>query len=111
ARQVPPAFEPVLLVVDEFIDFKERLDMLWAKMKSEDKGLKGAEHPVLTRLRLLGVKARSIDIHLLFGSQRPDVKFISGPMRDQMRFRASLMALDQHGSQMTWERYAHLAVD
>src|SRR3712207_7003601 len=32
-------------------------------------------------------------------------------MRDQMRFRASLMALDQQGSRMMWEKHAHLAVD
>ncbi len=103
ARKPRPFFEPILLIVDEFIDFKERLDNDWNDRKAADKSIKGRRHFVLTMLNLLGVKSRAVDIHLLFGAQRPDADFVMGALRDQMRFRVSLMSLDQHGNKMMWD--------
>lgn len=111
AKRAMPVFEPILLIVDEMIDFYQRLASLWSAMKAADDSLKGTLHPAWIKLLLLGVKARAADIHLLFGSQRPDVEFISGALREQMKFRGTMNALDQAGAKMMWENHASLAID
>lgn len=98
SRQVKEgAFDPVLFVLDEFFILSMRVNAMWKAA-----GEKG-EHPVLAKVWDLLALARSAQIHLAIGIQRPDVTFIPGASRDNVKHRVSLKGLSQSGAEMLWE--------
>ena len=92
-------FTPLLLVLDEYVDFKSAVDSWWSQNKH-----KGAptKCPVYGAVGSIARKGRSAKIHLLFGTQRPDAEFMTGEMRDNLAFRHSLGRLSSEGAKMMW---------
>lgn len=91
------AFDPHLVVLDEFFILYMRVNQMWI----EDGG-KGKEHPVFNRLWQLLALARSADIHFVIGIQRPDVNFMPGAARDNVLHRVSMRSLSEDGARMVW---------
>ncbi|MDI3390173.1 FtsK/SpoIIIE domain-containing protein [Streptomyces sp. B-S-A8] len=99
-------FNKILVIVDEFIIFKDLVNKEWKAGFAEDetgkpKPRKG-EDPSIDALSNMGYLARSADVHLVIGMQRPDAAILTGPLRDQLRKRT---ALDQHSvetAKMMW---------
>ncbi|MGQ4519128.1 helicase HerA-like domain-containing protein [Dermabacteraceae bacterium CCM 9520] len=97
-------FTPLLLVLDEYVDFKSAVDSWWSENKH-----KGAPSkcPVYGAVGSIARKGRSAKIHLLFGTQRPDAEFMTGEMRDNLAFRHSLGRLSSEGAKMMWGSVYH----
>ncbi|WP_162597079.1 FtsK/SpoIIIE domain-containing protein [Streptomyces sp. NEAU-S7GS2] len=95
-------FGKILFILDEFYVFKEAIADVWAAMKAADKDLKGREHPCLSLWRRMAVLARTAQIHLVLGIQRPDAEFLTGLARDSFRFRVSLDKTTSELARMMW---------
>lgn len=113
---------PVLLVVDEAGELVERLN---AYQASEDKHLAliaaairdgvdpdtaeklkkptGAKNPELMKIWSLLRLGRQARVFVIVGTQRPDVTFIPGEARDNMRTRMALGSLSGAGLEMVFE--------
>lgn len=93
-------FEPLVLVLDEFADFRGTLMSWYAGIK-----IKGdaAKPLTLAEAASLARKSRTARIHLVFATQRPDAEFLSGEMRDNFSMRVSVGRLSLQGAQMMWE--------
>ncbi|WP_144662903.1 type IV secretory system conjugative DNA transfer family protein [Paenarthrobacter nicotinovorans] len=98
-RATEDDFEPLLLVIDEFKAFKFLLTMLYKKIR-----VKGdpTEPEALGLVSDIASRGRSIRIHLLLGTQRPDAAFLTGEMRDNFGARLSMGRLNREGAQMMW---------
>lgn len=99
-------FEPILLVLDEFADFKGNLYNWYTNIRVNKAG--DATQPrVLQDVASLARKGRTARIHLLFATQRPDADFFGGrgmgDMRDNFRMRVSMGPLSPQGAMMLWE--------
>ncbi|WP_347354706.1 hypothetical protein [Intrasporangium sp.] len=94
------AFEPLMVFMDEFADFRANLYAWYIGVKR--KGAP-AEPPALEKLRSLARKGRSSRVHLLFATQRPDAKFFGDDMRDNFRARISMGRLSPQGALMMWQ--------
>ncbi|GAA2686891.1 FtsK/SpoIIIE domain-containing protein [Streptomyces lunalinharesii] len=95
-------FGKILFILDEFYVFKEAIAEIWAGMKAANKDLKGREHPCMSLWRRLAVLARTAQIHLVLGIQRPDAEFLTGLARDSFRMRISLDKTTSELARMMW---------
>lgn len=93
----------VLLIVDEFVVFKEEVKELWDAERALDKNIKRKEHPCLSHWRKMIVLARTAEIHLVVGIQRPDAEFLTGLARDSLRKRVSLDRTTAQAALMMWD--------
>lgn len=93
-------FEPLVVFLDEFAEFRSKLLEWYAQIK-----VKGdpAKPSTLTEVSSLARLARTARIHLVLSTQRPDVEFLSGEARDNFGQRVSMGRLSPHGAQMMWE--------
>lgn len=96
-------FEPLVVFLEEFAEFRSNLLEWYAQIK-----VKGdpTRPPTLAEVASLVRKARTARIHLVISTQRPDVEFLGGEMRDNLGFRISLGRLSPQGAMMTWENPA-----
>lgn len=96
-------FEPLLVVIDEWADFRGNVLEWYLGVK-----LKGgsSQPPCLDLVGSIARKGRSARVHLEFGTQRPDAKYFGGDMRDNFRMRVSQGRLSPQGAMMMWENPA-----
>ncbi|GAB4590090.1 FtsK/SpoIIIE domain-containing protein [Nocardia sp. IFM 10818] len=100
-------FVPLLVVVDEFADFKANLEAWYSLIR-----VKGDPSQPRTLLEIASLvrKGRSARIHLLVSTQRPDADFFGGrgrgDTRDSLRMRVSLGPLSPQGAIMLWNNPA-----
>lgn len=97
-------FDPLLLFVDEFADFKSNLKDWYIQHK-----IKGdpTQAPVLGQFNSLARKSRTARIHLVAATQRPDADiFGGGEARDNFRQRGSIGRLSPDGAGMMWDSQA-----
>ncbi len=93
-------FEPLLVFLDEYADFRGNL-MAWytdIKVKGDP-----TKPPVLQRVQSIARKGRTSRVHLVFATQRPDAEYFGGDMRDNFRMRISMGRLSPQGAMMMWE--------
>lgn len=95
-------FGKVLFILDEFFIFKESVQMLWQEMRAANSKLKGREHPCISKWKRMVVLARSAEMHLVVGIQRPDAEFLSGLARDSFRKRISMDRTTPEAARMMW---------
>ncbi|MGP9695682.1 FtsK/SpoIIIE domain-containing protein [Brachybacterium sp. AOP25-B2-12] len=93
-------FEPILVMADEYTEFRSAVNAWWSENKH--KGAP-AKCPVFNAVGSLARLARKARIHLRFGMQRPDAELLSGEVRDNLGDRHSLGRLSPQGAQMVWE--------
>ena len=93
-------FEPLLLFLDEWADFRQNL-LAWYT-HSKPKGAP-TKPRILALVGSIARKGRSARIHLVFGTQRPDAEYFGGDMRDNFRARISLGSLSPQGAMMVWQ--------
>lgn len=100
-RSAPGEFEPLLLVLDEWVIMRGRLQDWWVRNKP-----KGAPSkcPVVEWVGELLRMARSAQIHLIFGLQRPDAEYFGADMRDNIQQRTAMGKLSPEGARMVWEK-------
>lgn len=93
-------FEPLMLFLDEFADFRANLMEWYAgiKVKTDPR-----IPPVLAKTASLARKGRTSRVHLLFATQRPDAEYFGGDMRDNFRARISTGRLSREGAMMMWQ--------
>ena len=93
-------FEPLMLFLDEFADFRSNLTDWYASIK-----VKGdpTRPPVLAKAASIARKGRTSRVHLLFATQRPDSEYFGGDMRDNFRARISMGRLSPQGAMMMWQ--------
>lgn len=93
-------FEPLMLFLDEFADFRSNLMDWYATIK-----VKGdpPRPPVLAKASSIARKGRTSRVHLLFATQRPDAEYFGGDMRDNFRARISMGRLSPQGAMMMWQ--------
>ncbi len=96
-------FEPLVVFLDEFAEFRSNLLEWYAGIK-----VKGdpTRPPTLAEVASLARKARTARIHLVLSTQRPDAEFLSGEMRDNFGQRMSMGRLSPQGAMMMWENPA-----
>lgn len=97
-------FEPLVVFLDEFAEFRSNLLEWYAQIK-----VKGdpTRPPTLAQVASLARKARTARIHLVLSTQRPDVELLGqGEMRDNFGFRISMGRLSPQGAMMMWENPA-----
>ncbi|MEV6774362.1 FtsK/SpoIIIE domain-containing protein [Nocardia sp. NPDC051030] len=102
-------FQPIMLILDEFADFKGNL-FNWYSLIKNTKAGDPSQPRVLQDVASLARKGRTARIHLVFATQRPDMDFFGGKgmgdMRDNFRMRVSMGPLSPVGAQMLWESAA-----
>ncbi|RZK95501.1 MAG: AAA family ATPase [Rhodococcus sp. (in: high G+C Gram-positive bacteria)] len=93
-------FEPVLVFLDEWAEFRGNVEDWYVGVKS-----KGGPRlpPVVTMLASMARKARTARVHLVFGTQRPDAQYFLGDMRDNFAMRISMGRLSPQGALMMWQ--------
>jgi len=96
-------FEPLVVFLDEFAEFRSNLFEWYAQIKVKGDPTKP---PTLAEVASLARKARTARIHLVLSTQRPDAEFLSGEMRDNFGFRISMGRLSPQGAMMMWEHPA-----
>jgi len=92
-------FEPLMLFIDEWSDFRANLLAWYTTAKGKGMPVKPA---VLERVASIARKGRSARVHLLFATQRPDAEYFGGDMRDNFRMRISMGRLSAQGAMMMW---------
>jgi S-DNA-T family DNA segregation ATPase FtsK/SpoIIIE len=93
-------FEPLVLFLDEWADFRGNLMSWYAGIKVKGDPTKPL---VLQEVSSIGRKGRTARVHLVFGTQRPDAEYFGGDMRDNFRMRISMGRLSPQGAMMMWE--------
>jgi hypothetical protein len=93
-------FEPLVVFLDEYADFRGNLLAWYAEIK-----VKGdPTRPLaLSRVASIARKGRTSRVHLIFGTQRPDAEYFGGDTRDNFRMRISMGRLSPQGAMMMWE--------
>ena len=104
----PDELEPVVLILDELLILKATLNRWWAANKGDETlkvwGTKaGTQHPALGMVAELLALARSANIRLAEGVQRPDASLFEDGARDNLRHRISLNRLSPQGAEMVWQ--------
>ncbi len=96
-------FQPLLVFVDEYADFRGNLATWYEGVK-----VKGSprQPQVLSLVQSIARKGRSSRVHLVFATQRPDAQYFGGDMRDNFRMRVSMGRLSPQGAMMMWENPA-----
>lgn len=93
-------FEPLLLFIDEWSDFRANLTDWYTNAKVKGMPTKPA---VLQKVASIARKGRSSRVHLLFATQRPDAEYFGGDMRDNFRCRISMGRLSPQGAMMMYQ--------
>ena len=93
-------FEPLLLFIDEWSDFRANLTDWYATVKIKGMPTKAS---VLQKVASIARKGRSSRVHLLFATQRPDAEYFGGDMRDNFRCRISMGRLSPQGAMMMYQ--------
>ena len=93
-------FEPLIIFLDEFAEFRSNLVEWYAQVKVRGDPSKP---PTLAEVASLARKARTARIHLVLSTQRPDAEFLTGEMRDNFGARVSMGRLSPQGAMMMWE--------
>lgn len=93
-------FEPLMLFVDEFADFRANVIDWYSRVKRRGDPTKP---PILNKLASIGRKGRSSRVHMLFATQRPDAEYFQGDQRDNFRMRISMGRLSPQGAMMMWQ--------
>jgi len=93
-------FEPLVLFLDEYAEFRSNLLEWFAQVKVKGDPTKP---PTFSEVASLARKGRTARIHLVLSTQRPDAEFLGGEMRDNFGFRASMGRLSPQGAMMMWE--------
>lgn len=93
-------FEPLLVFIDEWADFRANLMAWYSTVKGKGEPTKPV---VLEKVASIARKGRSSRVHLIFGTQRPDAEYFGGDMRDNFRARASTGRLSPQGAMMMWQ--------
>ena len=96
-------FEPLVVFLDEFAEFRSNLFEWYAQIKVKGDPTKP---PTMAEVASLARKARTARIHLVLSTQRPDAEFLGGEMRDNFGFRISMGRLSPQGAMMMWENPA-----
>lgn len=96
-------FEPLVIFLDEFAEFRSNLMEWYAQVKVRGDSSKP---PTLAEVASLARKARTARIHLVLSTQRPDAEFLTGEMRDNFGARVSMGRLSPQGAMMMWENPA-----
>ncbi len=96
-------FEPLVVFLDEFAEFRSNLLEWYAQIKVKGDPTKP---PTLAEVASLARKARTARIHLVLSTQRPDAEFLGGEMRDNFGQRMSMGRLSPQGAMMMWENPA-----
>ncbi len=96
-------FEPLVVFLDEFAEFRSNLLEWYAQIKVKGDPTKP---PCLAEVASLARKARTARIHIVLSTQRPDAEFLGGEMRDNFGFRMSMGRLSPQGAMMMWENPA-----
>jgi len=93
-------FEPLMLFVDEYADFRAKVTDWYPSVK-----VKGdpSKPPVLEKLASIARLGRTGRVHLLFATQRPDAEYFGGDFRDNFRMRVSVGRLSPQGAAMMWQ--------
>jgi S-DNA-T family DNA segregation ATPase FtsK/SpoIIIE len=93
-------FEPLVVFLDEFAEFRSNLGEWYAQIK-----VKGdpSRPPTLAEVASLARKGRTARVHLVLSTQRPDAEFLGGEMRDNFGMRLSMGRLSPQGAMMMWE--------
>lgn len=99
-RATEDDFEPLLLFLDEFADFRANLSAWYSGVKIKGEPTKPV---VLEKVASIARKGRSSRVHLLFATQRPDAEYFGGDMRDNFRARISMGRLSPQGAMMMWQ--------
>lgn len=99
-RATEQDFEPLLVFLDEFADFRSNLMAWYAEIKIKGDPTKPL---VLSRVASIARKGRTSRVHLVFTTQRPDAEYFGGDMRDNFRMRVSMGRLSPQGAMMMWE--------
>ena len=93
-------FEPLMLFIDEWSDFRANLTDWYSMVKAKGMPTKA---PVLQKVASIARKGRSSRVHLLFATQRPDAEYFGGDMRDNFRCRISMGRLSPQGAMMMYQ--------
>ena len=93
-------FEPVLVFLDEWAEFRGNVEAWYTQIKSKGDP---RQPPVLGLLASMARKARTSRVHLVFGTQRPDALYFVGDMRDNFSMRISMGRLSPQGALMMWQ--------
>lgn len=98
---------PVLLILDELLILRGTLNRWWNANKGEgtltEWGTKsGTQHPALGMITEMLALARSANIRIVEGVQRPDATLFEEGSRDNLRHRVSLNRLSPQGAEMLW---------
>lgn len=93
-------FEPVVLFIDEYADFRGNLLNWYAWIKGKGDPTKPR---TLQEVASIGRKGRTAKCHMVLGTQRPDAEYFGGDMRDNFRQRVSMGRLSPQGALMMWE--------
>lgn len=93
-------FEPLMVFVDEWADFRANLLAWYPTAKGKGAPTKPT---VLDKVASIARKGRTARIHLLFATQRPDADYFGGDMRDNFRARISMGRLSPQGAMMMWQ--------
>lgn len=99
---------PVLLFLDELLILQARLNRWWNQNKAAEGvaelwGTKsGTTHPAMGLIAELLALARSANIRVIEGVQRPDAELFEKGARDNLRHRIGLGRLSQQGAEMLW---------
>jgi S-DNA-T family DNA segregation ATPase FtsK/SpoIIIE len=96
-------FTPLFLVIDEYADIRDEVTRWYQTVKGKGDPAKA---PMLLMLASIARIARSFKIHIVLGLQRPDVEFLTGEMRDNMRARVAMGRLSPDGSKMMFDSYS-----
>ena len=96
-------FSPLFVVIDEYADIRDEVTRWYLSVKGKGDPAKA---PMLLMLASIARIARSFKIHIVLGLQRPDVEFLTGEMRDNMRARVAMGKLSPDGSKMMFDSYS-----
>lgn len=101
-------FVPILLVLDELTELLKDIDSYYTKLKQrfpkESKNWP-KELPTEEEIGSIIRLGRTARIHMIIGMQRPDVKYLDGEIRDNLKGRQSQGSLGRHGADMLWGNY------
>jgi|SRR5664279_2592326 len=93
-------FEPLVVFLDEFAEFRSNLTEWYGGIKVKGDPTKPS---TLAETASLARKARTARIHVVLSTQRPDAEFLGGEMRDNFGQRMSMGRLSPQGALMMWE--------
>ncbi|MDR2256214.1 MAG: hypothetical protein LBE25_09475 [Arthrobacter sp.] len=104
-KQPQPVFEPVLVILDEYLILRQLLNKLWKEPVEDENGKtrkRTGDHEAFGQIQGMLALARSSNIHIVIGIQRPDASHFEQGARDNMQQRIALMRTSPQASRMLW---------